>query len=40
MMTKEKRVYVSVPRDCNLDERQRVLKHAILDKLRRNGLEP
>jgi hypothetical protein len=35
-----KRVYVSVPRDYNLDERQRVLKHAILDSLRADGLEP
>jgi hypothetical protein len=35
-----KRVYVSVPRDQNLGESQRVLKHAILDELRRNGLEP
>ncbi len=35
-----KRVYVSVPRDHNLDERQRVLKHAILDELRNEGIEP
>jgi Predicted nucleotide-binding protein containing TIR-like domain len=39
-MERAKRVYVSVPRDNNLDERQRVLKHAILDKLRSKGLEP
>lgn len=39
-MDKVKRVFVSVPRDHNLDERQRVLKHAILDKLRGVGLEP
>ena len=39
-MTRSKRVYVSVPRDHNLDERQRVLKHAILAELRSKGLEP
>ena len=39
-MERVKRVYVSVPRDHNLDEQQRVLKHAILDKLRKAGLEP
>src|SRR5262245_56177013 len=39
-MERLKRVYVSVPRDHNLDERQRSLKHAILDKLRSKGLEP
>jgi hypothetical protein len=39
-MSRAKRVYVSVPRDNNLDERQRKLKHAILDKLTRDGLEP
>jgi hypothetical protein len=39
-MTRPKRVYVSVPRDQHLDERQRVLKHAILDELRRKGMEP
>ena len=39
-MERSKRVYVSVPRDHNLDDRQRVLKHAILDKLRGEGLEP
>jgi hypothetical protein len=39
-MERVKRVYVSVPRDHNLDERQRILKHSILDKLRSKGLEP
>jgi hypothetical protein len=39
-MKRAKRVFVSVPRDHNLDERQRVLKHAILHKLDSNGLEP
>ncbi len=35
-----KRVYVSVPRDHNLDERQKALKHAILDELQNAGIEP
>jgi len=36
-----KRVYVSVPRDHNLpEERQRILKHSILDKLREKKFEP
>jgi len=39
-MTRPKRVYSSVPQDHNLDERQRVLKHAILAELRGKGLEP
>ncbi len=39
-MERAKRVYVSVPRDFNLDERQRILKHSILDNLRAKGLEP
>jgi hypothetical protein len=39
-MARPRRIYVSVPRDHNLDERQRVLKHAILEELRRQGLEP
>ena len=39
-MERLKRVYVSVPRDHNLDERQRILKRSILDKLRSSGLEP
>ena len=39
-MNRAKRVYVSVPLDHNLDERQRVLKHAILEDLRNEGLEP
>ena len=39
-MERLKRVYVSVPRDHNLDKRQRKLKHAILDKLRGKGIEP
>jgi hypothetical protein len=39
-MERVKRVYVSVPRDNNLDERQQILKHSILDKLRSKGLEP
>jgi len=40
--TKErpKRVFVSVPRDHNLGPSQRVLKQALLNKLRNNGLEP
>src|SRR5260370_21320594 len=39
-MERVKRVYVSVPTDRHLDEPQRILKHAILDKLRGKGLEP
>jgi hypothetical protein len=39
-MDRTKRVYVSVPRDHNLREEQSVLKHAILEKLRGNGIEP
>jgi predicted nucleotide-binding protein len=39
-MARSKRVYVSVPRDFNLDERQKTLKHAILGELRSQGLEP
>src|SRR5689334_12710540 len=39
-MERIKRVYVSVPRDHNLDESQRILKHSILAKLRANRLEP
>ncbi|MFC2141042.1 TIR domain-containing protein [Acidobacteriota bacterium] len=40
MDKKKKRIYVSVPRDNNLDDRQRALKHAIKKKLRSNELEP
>lgn len=39
-MEKRKRVFVSVPRDHNLNERQRVLKRAILEMVRSQGLEP
>ena len=39
-MERVKRVFVSVPRDDNLDERQRILKHSILDKLRSRELAP
>lgn len=39
-MDKKKRIYVSVPRDYNLDDRQKVLKHAIKKMLRNNELEP
>lgn len=39
-MERPKRVYVSVPRDHNLDGRQRILKHAILDELRNEKIEP
>lgn len=39
-MPRSKRVYVSVPRDHNLDQRQRAFKHLIYAELRRNGLEP
>jgi hypothetical protein len=39
-MKRARRIFVSVPRDHNLDAEQRVLKHAILDKLRNSGLEP
>lgn len=39
-MERVKRVFVSVPRDHNLDAAQRVLKQAILDQLRSKGLEP
>jgi len=37
---KKKRVYVSVPRDHNLDERQKEIKYAIKQQLRENDLEP
>lgn len=33
-------MYVSVPRDHHLSEGQKALKHALLDDLRRKGLEP
>ncbi len=36
----KKRIYISVPRDQNLDERQRRLKHAVLNRLRDEGMEP
>lgn len=39
-MARSRRVYVSVPRDFHLDDRQRALKHAILDRLRDEDLEP
>jgi hypothetical protein len=39
-MERPKRVYVSVPLDHHLDERQRILKHAILDELRNKDIEP
>jgi Predicted nucleotide-binding protein containing TIR-like domain len=39
-MERLKRVFVSAPRDHHLDERQQILKHSILDKLRSKGLEP
>jgi hypothetical protein len=39
-MERVKRVYVSVPRDFNLDEPQRIFKRSILDKLRTKRLEP
>jgi len=39
-MIRPRRVYVSVPRDDNLDERQRILKNSILEKLELNGIEP
>lgn len=37
---KPKRVFVSVPRDHNLREPQRLLKRSVLAHLRANGLEP
>lgn len=37
---RNKRVYVSVPRDHNLNDSQRKLKHAIYALMSRNGLEP
>lgn len=37
---RSKRVFVSVPRDHNLREPQRLLKRAVLAHLRANGLEP
>jgi predicted nucleotide-binding protein len=40
MMERAKRVYVSVPRDFHLDERQKTPKHSILKKLRNSQLEP
>jgi hypothetical protein len=40
MASRPKRVYVSVPRDYHLDERQRLLKQAIFEELCSNGLEP
>lgn len=39
-MDRTRRAYVSVPMDHHLDDRQRVLKHAIFDKLRAEGIEP
>lgn len=39
-MDRPKRVFVSVPRDHNLDQRQTALKHAILERVRQHGLEP
>ena len=39
-MDRAKRAYISVPRDHNLDARQVVLKHAILDKIKKNRIEP
>ena len=39
-MERLKRVFVSVPRDHNLEAPQRALKHAILTELRTKGLEP
>src|SRR5438105_15945302 len=39
-MDRPRRVFVSVPRDFHLDDRQRTLKHAIYEMLARNGLEP
>lgn len=39
-MPRPRRVFVSVPRDHNLDQRQRSIKHAIYDRLRKDGIEP
>jgi len=39
-MERPKRVFVSVPRDHNLNETQLVLKNSIFAKLRSKGLEP
>jgi hypothetical protein len=39
-MKRAKRVFLSVPRDHNLNERQRALKRAIIKELLRKGLEP
>jgi hypothetical protein len=39
-MDRSKRVFVSVPRDHNLDERQQRLKQAILNHLRSKDIEP
>lgn len=39
-MDRNKRIFVSVPLDHNLDDRQRMLKGAILANLRQKGLEP
>src|SRR5882757_4368274 len=37
---RSKRIFVSVPRDHNLERPQRALKHAILAELRSKGLDP
>src|SRR4051812_6501351 len=39
-MTRTRRVYVSVPRDHHLDDRQRALKQGLLTKLRDAAIEP
>jgi hypothetical protein len=39
-LERRKRVFVSVPRDNHLDDRQKILKRAILSLLREKGFEP
>src|ERR1700733_12639054 len=39
-MARKKRAFVSVPRDRNLSEEQKALKHAIFAKLRSSEVEP
>jgi hypothetical protein len=39
-MIRTKRIFVSVPRDHHLDERQKASKRAIFAELIRNDLEP
>lgn len=39
-MERAKRAYISVPRDHHLNDAQQQLKHALYERLRKNGIEP